>query len=566
MPLTNPIYNPSILFEAEARPSDSSVDGFNANNLIAQGSYNKLKNCRRSSIINGSGNLTENIVANNKIGNLSAFNVIEYKNDRLTDSVFLIDYQNFAYYNGSMKLVYRTAIGEYLTQELSDNYIINLGFIGSEDIAFEFIEYSGNYFIKLKFNSQYVSPVLDILNSINNFIDEYFEYSVQGSLLYRKYLASEAVVNKESESEAIEFVNYLNSICRANLVTLNSDFLMFYNDEYDYVNYKSEFDQANQEKNKFNRYYTKYISNNISSDSFVDVFNMWNKSNQLHILCQNGIEIISGVEYFDDEKIYSEAVEVVYTYSQPLGLGSLENSSNKIRVNYDPSNYLEENELIFIAKSGESFDPSDLNSYLEYRVAGFGSDNNGYYIEIYEVYQGVSISEQNLFFSIIHGKYKRTSFFPGTKYSPSPFSPGDGGPWEIIELNIDIKKYLAISNSIETRTDSNIYSSRDVISSSLSDKRLKNNVLTLKESLCKIINIDPVQFKWNNLQETFVGNDVGLIAQQVEKVIPEVVTIRKSGVKAINYKKICTILIGCIKEKQERINNLKNKIKQINEQ
>ena len=53
------------------------------------------------------------------------------------------------------------------------------------------------------------------------------------------------------------------------------------------------------------------------------------------------------------------------------------------------------------------------------------------------------------------------------------------------------------------------------------------------------------------------GHDVGVIAQEIEKVLPEVVTTRDNGYKAVKYEKIIPLLVEAIKELQEEIKELK---------
>ena len=55
------------------------------------------------------------------------------------------------------------------------------------------------------------------------------------------------------------------------------------------------------------------------------------------------------------------------------------------------------------------------------------------------------------------------------------------------------------------------------------------------------------------------GHDVGVIAQEIEKVLPEIVTERENGSKAVRYEKIVALLIQAIKEQQIQINQLKTK-------
>ena len=55
------------------------------------------------------------------------------------------------------------------------------------------------------------------------------------------------------------------------------------------------------------------------------------------------------------------------------------------------------------------------------------------------------------------------------------------------------------------------------------------------------------------------GKDVGVIAQEIESILPEAVTTRDSGYKAVNYEKIVPLLIEAIKEQQKQITDLRDK-------
>ena len=59
------------------------------------------------------------------------------------------------------------------------------------------------------------------------------------------------------------------------------------------------------------------------------------------------------------------------------------------------------------------------------------------------------------------------------------------------------------------------------------------------------------------------GHDVGVIAQEIEAILPEIVTTRDNGYKAVKYERIVALLIECIKEQQKQITNLENKINKI---
>jgi hypothetical protein len=100
-----------------------------------------------------------------------------------------------------------------------------------------------------------------------------------------------------------------------------------------------------------------------------------------------------------------------------------------------------------------------------------------------------------------------------------------------------------------------------------SDKRLKENIKPINNALCKIIGVSGNTFDWKELSTEEVktihgnvGKDVGVIAQEIEDVLPEAVTTRENGYKAVNYEKIIPLLIEAIKDQQRQIDELKRKI------
>ena len=108
-------------------------------------------------------------------------------------------------------------------------------------------------------------------------------------------------------------------------------------------------------------------------------------------------------------------------------------------------------------------------------------------------------------------------------------------------------------------TSGNLSVSADVIAYASSDKRLKENVKKIKYSLKKVKEIRGVEFDWKKGIKNFEqkGHDVGVIAQEVEEVLPEVVQTRDTGYKAVKYEKIVPLLIEAIKELKEEVEELK---------
>ena len=91
---------------------------------------------------------------------------------------------------------------------------------------------------------------------------------------------------------------------------------------------------------------------------------------------------------------------------------------------------------------------------------------------------------------------------------------------------------------------------------STSDERLKDDVKTIEQALDKVLALRGVTFSWIKNGESAVG----VIAQEVEEVIPEVV--HQTGLhKSVAYGNLVGVLIEAVKEQQEQINELKRLVK-----
>jgi hypothetical protein len=120
---------------------------------------------------------------------------------------------------------------------------------------------------------------------------------------------------------------------------------------------------------------------------------------------------------------------------------------------------------------------------------------------------------------------------------------------------------IAVGNISNSATDGRIDASNDVVAFSTSDIRLKNNIKTIDNALDKVNSIQGIEFDWIEKEKIHgnSGHDIGVIAQEIEKVLPDVVTTRDNGYKAVKYEKIVPLLIEAIKELTNEVNELKNK-------
>ena len=102
----------------------------------------------------------------------------------------------------------------------------------------------------------------------------------------------------------------------------------------------------------------------------------------------------------------------------------------------------------------------------------------------------------------------------------------------------------------------NITATGDITAFSSSDERLKDNKKVIKNSLDKVHQMSGYEFDWNDKQDVHTGHDIGVIAQEVEKVLPEIVTTRDNGYKAVKYEKLVAVLIEAVKELSEKVKKL----------
>jgi len=107
-----------------------------------------------------------------------------------------------------------------------------------------------------------------------------------------------------------------------------------------------------------------------------------------------------------------------------------------------------------------------------------------------------------------------------------------------------------------------IVASGDIVAFSSSDIRFKENIKPIENALEKVNKISGNTYDWKEGYNEFhshKGNDVGVIAQEIETILPQIVTNRDTGFKAVQYEKIIPLLIEAIKELSVKINILENK-------
>jgi hypothetical protein len=139
--------------------------------------------------------------------------------------------------------------------------------------------------------------------------------------------------------------------------------------------------------------------------------------------------------------------------------------------------------------------------------------------------------------------------FGGTSQDPSFYVANTG--------------YVGFGTTNPTETLSvfgNILSTETIFATvftSLSDRTQKTDIRPIENALDLVNKMKGVKYKW---KDNHNQPSIGVIAQDIEKVLPEVVTTNKNGLKSVSYGNIVGVLIEAIKEQQVRIEELERKL------
>jgi hypothetical protein len=159
----------------------------------------------------------------------------------------------------------------------------------------------------------------------------------------------------------------------------------------------------------------------------------------------------------------------------------------------------------------------------------------------------------------------------GTGVSSTGATSGEG-----IAHTISIGQAVATSSNVQfnslgigmaaSATAGRIDATNDIVAYSSSDIRFKENITPIENALDKISKISGNTYDWkeeNKIEHGYEGNDVGVIAQEIEAVLPQLVQTRENGYKAVKYDKLVALLIEGIKEQQTQIHSLTIEIENL---
>ena len=150
--------------------------------------------------------------------------------------------------------------------------------------------------------------------------------------------------------------------------------------------------------------------------------------------------------------------------------------------------------------------------------------------------------------------------------SQGTFSLGDideigGGAY--LSTDSTNMNFYASGNNIARLTDGGTLTvTGDVVAyGSPSDERLKENIKPIKSALDKVMKLQGVTFDWKQKEDVIldIKEDIGFIAQDVQKVVPELIRENSNGLLSMRHQGITPILLEAIKELKAEIDLLKSK-------
>jgi len=240
-------------------------------------------------------------------------------------------------------------------------------------------------------------------------------------------------------------------------------------------------------------------------------------------------------------KNFTDSYKNIHNVATPPNYQSLSNvifgRANLIRNTERTSVIGSANEILINRPDGTS--AADL-SQVGAEITILGTDNK------INVDESVQVSNLGIFgtnFNLTTSEMVQNTFYIGNPQSDS---------------DVSISKLTRVFIA----ADGGAFFTGDVISFALSDKKYKENISLIKNPIEKIKNISGITFDWKNNQEIYSGRDVGVLAQEIKEVLPEVVEDGRTGLK-VKYEKITPLLIEAIKTQQTEIDLLKQELKKI---
>ena len=148
------------------------------------------------------------------------------------------------------------------------------------------------------------------------------------------------------------------------------------------------------------------------------------------------------------------------------------------------------------------------------------------------------------------------------------FKAGTTEEMRLTTSGLAIENGIYVGDASTAPTDNEVRAQGDITAFHSSDRRLKENITPITDALNKVSKINGVEFDWTDEHIEKRGgedgyfvrkHDVGVIAQEVQEVLPEVVREREDNTLAVDYERMVALLIEAVKDLKKEVEELKQK-------
>ena len=135
---------------------------------------------------------------------------------------------------------------------------------------------------------------------------------------------------------------------------------------------------------------------------------------------------------------------------------------------------------------------------------------------------------------------------------------GEGHFNDLLQVGGPNRVVIASNTTVGNVTADNIIARDDLIAASSSDRDLKTNLLKIDTAIDKVEELGGYEFEWNsNIGDERIGTkEYGVIAQEVEQILPHAVKINSRGYRTVNYNSLIPLLIEAVKELSGKVEEL----------
>ncbi|MGY8864904.1 MAG: tail fiber domain-containing protein [Methylophagaceae bacterium] len=214
--------------------------------------------------------------------------------------------------------------------------------------------------------------------------------------------------------------------------------------------------------------------------------------------------------------------------------------------------------IVFRADKGSPLTYSQLdNNFGSYF---YSASTNGQVLTMYYPSSSqVPVNSGSIDFSLIKGLQdagvnKRLAVFSGS----SAISSSQGIVLDVNDnLGIGVNEASDLPLAYKLVVSGSIKATGTVVQGS--DERLKKDIAPIDNALSRINHIDGVFFKYKDSGD----KSVGFVAQQIQKVLPEVVSEDNNGYLGVNYSGVTAVLVEAIREQSSIISDLESRLSKL---